>query len=261
MRLIDAHAHLDFPQFDNDRAVVLDELSKESIGVINIATTLSSIDQINNLTLENKLVWGTVGLHPNDVEPGLIEKLPAILKEWEGLLHANAKLVALGEVGLDYFHGRSKGSAHLQQGAFRQFLAFAKDSRLPLVIHCREAYGDLLMMLEEFKGVRGVVHCFGGTAEQAKKLIDLGLNISFTANITYPANEPLRLLIAELPLEAILLETDSPFLAPQSARGKRNDPRAVVEVAKTVAAIKDIEMEDVARQTTQTAKDLFNLDW
>lgn len=259
LRAIDTHAHLDFPQYDTDRVELIRHLHQERIGVINIATDEQSIEKVDRLARENQLIWGAVGLHPTEVTNETLQKVPQAISLWQNLIKGNPKIVAIGEVGLDYFHDNSRDSANRQRAALKQFLTFAADNHLPLIFHCREAYGDLATILGDYRGIRGVVHCFSGQKEQAQTFLDLGLQLSFTANITYPKNDFLLDLAANLPLESIMLETDCPFLSVISKRGSRNDPMAVIEIAEIIAKKRAVKIEEVLQQTTKNAEKLFKL--
>src|SRR5579864_9217160 len=160
MRLIDSHAHLDFPEFDVDRQQLLKELEQKDIGVIDVATDLESIDQVMTLATQQRLVWGALGLHPTAVTSATLTQLPALLDRLQKAFSQNSKLVALGEIGLDYLRAQDTTSAANQKAALRQFLIFAQGQSLPVIFHCREAYGDLLTMLQDYSGIKGVIHCF-----------------------------------------------------------------------------------------------------
>ncbi|MDP3993339.1 MAG: TatD family hydrolase [bacterium] len=259
MRAVDTHAHLDFPQFDADRAALMAQLAEEEIGVINIATDFESNQKVVDLANTNDLIWATVGLHPTEVDSDTLANLASQLKRLKTLAESNPKVVAIGEVGLDYYRKESASQAEIQKAVLRQFLTLASEIKLPVVFHCRDAYGDLLTMLADYPGTSGVMHCFTGTVKEAKSFLDLGLNISFTATVTYPANDTQRETIASVPLEKMFLETDCPFLVTQARRGTRNDPRTIFEVAKTIATVKKVSEEEVLRQTTQNAIEFFGL--
>jgi TatD DNase family protein len=258
MKIIDTHAHLDFPDFDPDREQLVEELSAASIGVINPATDRQSIERVDRLSRQHPLIWGALGLHPTDVTASVLTELPSLIEQWQRSFEKNPKLVAVGEVGLDYYHRAD--SAPSQKAALRQFLTLAKERRLPVIFHCRDAYGDLVTMLADYPGTRGVIHCFSGTQEQAERFIALGLYISFTNIITYAKNEGLRQTAAALPLEKILVETDAPFLPPEDKRGERNDPRNVAGVAETIARLHNSDLDAIAKQTTINARELFSLE-
>jgi len=259
MHSVDTHAHLDFPQFEDDRASLIKELAKLDIGVINIATTVESNEKVAELAAKNDYLWAAVGVHPTEITPDLLTELPKLTDNLKKLISNNPKIVAIGEVGLDYHRPEGKASADSQKVVLRQFLTFALEQNLPVIFHCRDAYGDLITMLADYPDLRGVIHCFTGSAEEAKRFLGLGLLISFTATITYAANDHQRQAAAVVPLERILLETDSPFLVPESRRGQRNDPKTILEVAATIAEAKKISAEEVLARTTLNAIALFGL--
>ncbi|MEK7170748.1 MAG: TatD family hydrolase [Patescibacteria group bacterium] len=259
MRGVDTHTHLDFPQFDADRVGLIAALAAEEIGVINVATDWESNQKVVDLANNNDLVWGAVGLHPTEINPNTLADLTDQLAGLETLARSNQKVVAIGEVGLDYYREESRSQAETQKAVLRQFLTLAAELNLPVIFHCRDAYGDLLTMLADYPKTMGVIHCFTGSADEAKKFLDLGLFISFTATITYEANDNQRQTVATVPLEKMFLETDSPFLVPQARRGTRNDPRTILEVARTIAAVKKVSEEEVLKQTTANAIGFFGL--
>lgn len=259
MRAIDTHAHLDFPQFDNDRSELIAKLAKEKIGVINIATNFESNQKVIELANNNDLIWAVIGLHPTEIDSDTLANLAAQLERLKTLAKSNPKVVAIGEIGLDYYRKESAGQAETQKAVLRQFLTLAGELSLPVVFHCRDAYGDLMTVLADYPGTKGVIHCFTGTADEAKKFLDLGLCISFTATIMYPGNDSQRQAVSEIPLEKILLETDCPFLVPQVRRGQRNDPITILEVAETISQVKNIDQSEVLKQTTTNAIGLFGL--
>lgn len=258
MRAVDTHAHLDFPHFDHDRQELIALLEKEELGVINIATSLESVEKVVELT-KNRLVWAAIGVHPTDITHEVNVQLPAVIEGWKKLVASNPKIVAVGEVGLDYYREASRQTASLQKAALRQLITFAHEAKLPIIFHCRAAYGDLLVLAKDYK-ITGVVHCFSGTSVEAKAFLDRGLNLSFTGNVSYPNSELLLDAIKATPIEKIMLETDCPFLAPQNIRGKRNDPRTIFEVARIIAEIKGVDVNEVVEATTTNAIKLFRLD-
>ena len=259
-KAIDTHAHLDFPQFDEDRAELIAQLKSEEIGVISVATDWESNQKVVDLANDSDLIWATIGLHPTEIDSNTLSGLTPRLERLKTLAQENKKVVAIGEVGLDYHREESKKQAETQKAVLRQFLTLANELNLPVVFHCRDAYGDLLTILADYPDTRGVIHCFTGTVEEAKKFLELGLFISFTATVTYPANESQRKTIAAVPLEKILLETDCPFLVPESRRGQRNDPRTIIEIAQTIAEVKKINQSEVLKQTTANAITFFKLN-
>lgn len=259
MRAVDTHAHLDFPDFDADRAAVIDQLATAGIGVINIATDVESNQRVVELT-KNKLIWGALGLHPHEVRPETAVQLPRLIKDWTKLMSSNKKLVAIGEVGLDYTRTALEAVAS-QKAALRGFLTFALEIKKPVIFHCRNAYGDLSVMLADYPGLTGVVHCFSGDQRSAKRFLQLGLYLSFTANVTYPNNSELREVMKAVPLDRILLETDSPFLPAQDERGQRNTPQTILKTAELIAGLRGVTREEILNQTLANTKHLFGLRW
>lgn len=261
MRAIDTHSHLNFDAFDEDRAEIISELNSEKIGTIVIATDFPSNDAVAKLATDNEYIWAALGLHPQEMTAEALIALPETIDGWRGLFERNSKLVAVGEVGLDYYRLNDEGasSADQQKAGLRQLLAFAEEVSRPVIFHCRDAYGDLLTIIKEYSKIRGVVHCFSGTSDQARQFLEAGLLLSITANITYPKNAELAETVAHLPLEKLMIETDSPFLPPQSMRGKRNDPRQVIAVAEAIANLKNVPLETITHQTTSNAREFFRL--
>ncbi|MEK7504682.1 MAG: TatD family hydrolase [Patescibacteria group bacterium] len=251
MNLIDIHAHLNFPQFAEDREGVIKRAREVGVRMINVGTDLATSREV--VALAEKYpseMWATVGIHPTDI--GEIS--------WDELEHLaqNKKVVAIGECGLDYFHVKDVAERQKQAEVFEQQIALAQKVNKPLMIHCRDAYDDLLAVLNNFPGVTGNVHFFAGDWPTAKKFLALGFTLSFTGAITFASNYDE--VIKNLPLESLLIETDCPFVAPVPHRGQRNEPSYVVEVAKRVALLKGISLEEVARVTTATARLRFGLD-
>lgn len=258
MRAVDTHVHLDFSQFDADRSAVIEKLAQDQIGVINISSSLESIPKVLELT-KNPLIWGAIGLHPDEINEQAMTSLPVLFDQWSVLIKENSKIVAVGEVGLDYHEQKDLASANRQKAALKSFLQFAHDHDLPLIFHCREAYGDLLTILHDYPGIRGVVHCFSADQSLADQFLSLGLYLSFTGMITYPKNDSLREVTKTVSLEKIMIETDCPFLPPQEKRGQRNDPWGILSVAQTLAEQKGLTQAEVLEITSQNAQNLFKL--
>jgi len=259
MKAVDSHAHLDFPQFDPDRAELIEKLNSRDLTVINVATDEQSITKVVDLANSNKHLFAAVGIHPTDLNRDSLEKLPGLIDRLKELIEKESKVVAIGEIGLDYFHDSSKETAEIQIVALKQFLTLVQEVKRPVIFHCRDAYGDLLTLLQDYANLTGVVHCFSGNLKQAEQFVSTGLLVSFTAMITYPKNEELRAVVKEIPLDKILLETDCPFLPPQTRRSERNDPITVFEIAQKIALIKNISEAEVLAQTTSNARKLFGL--
>jgi TatD DNase family protein len=251
--LVDTHCHLDFPQFDSDRDSVIQRATDNKIKyIINVGSSLESSLRAKGLAEKFEYIFFSVGQHPHEADKFIKEKFDSLFN--------SKKLVAIGEVGLDYY--RNLSQAHTQKEVFKYFIAIAKKLSLPLIIHCRESEKDTYQILkdnlEDFKKV--VFHCFSGTKDFLDTCYGLGAMFSFTANITYPNAKGLRGLIKEIPLERVMLETDAPYLAPQVYRGRRNEPSYVHFVAQQLALVKNISLEEVSQVTTENAERFFKLN-
>ncbi len=253
--LVDSHCHLDFPDFAEDLDAIVARAEGAGVGrMVTISTRVRRLDALLKIAERFPNVYCSVGTHPHqaDEEDGIA---PAELIE----LTRHPKVVALGEAGLDYFY--QHGSREAQERGFRAHIAAARATGLPLVIHTREADEDCGRILEDevAKGpFKAVLHCYTGGRELAMKAISLGLSISFTGILTFKKSEALRALAAELPDDRIMVETDSPYLAPGKFRGKRNEPSYVVEVAKVLAETRGVSLEEISRQTTENFFRLFS---
>lgn len=253
--LIDSHCHLDFPDFAEELDAVVERAEAAGIGrMVTISTRVRRIPALLELTERFPNVYCSVGTHPHqaDEEDGIpASELIELTK--------HPKVVALGEAGLDYFY--EHGSREAQERGFRTHIAAARATGLPLVIHTREADEDCGRILEDemAKGAfRAVLHCYTGGRELALRAIALGLSISFTGVLTFKKSQALRDLAAELPADRIMVETNSPYLAPGKFRGKRNEPSYVVETAKVLAETRGVSLEDISRQTTENFFRLFS---
>ena len=253
--LVDSHCHLDFPDFADDLDGIIARAATAGIGrMVTISTRVRKLDRLIAIAECYDNVYCSVGTHPHnaDEEDGISpDELVALTR--------HPKVVALGEAGLDYFY--DNGSPDAQARGFRAHIAAARATGLPLVIHTREADEDCGRILqEEAEGgsFRAVLHCYTGGRELAMKAVSLGLYIGFTGILTFKKSEALRALAAELPADRILVETDSPYLAPGKFRGKRNEPAYVVEVAKVLAETRGVSLEEISRQTTDNFFRLFS---
>ncbi|MBU0895298.1 MAG: YchF/TatD family DNA exonuclease [Candidatus Omnitrophica bacterium] len=253
--LIDTHCHLDFKDFDADRDEVVDRALKSGVSrIVNVASSIEGSRRSVDLADKYDMVYATVGVHPHEAG-SVTDSVIADIK----LLAKSAKVVAVGEVGLDYY--RCLTSKEVQTAAFKRFIHLARDLDLPLIIHAREADRDTLDIIkrESPRGLRGVMHCFSGSSDFMKECLDLGLFISFTANITFKKADSLRMVARDIPTERLLLETDAPFLAPQAMRGSRNEPAYITHLAGEWSRLLDLSKEDVARITSHNANSLFKL--
>jgi len=258
MELIDSHAHIDFPQFADDREAMLERARAAGVSIILAIGTgpgPEKLDAALPYAEAHEWIYTTVGVHPHEAKEVTPAHLDALAK-----LATHPKVLAWGEIGLDYFYDHSPRDA--QERVFRQQMVLARRANLPIIIHCRDAWSDCLNLLEEVwksTGLGGVLHCFSSTVEDAKRGLDMGFMVSFTANLTYPKAQAIRDVAKVLPLENILIETDSPYLARQPYRGKRNEPAYVAEVAKVLASVRDLGADEVAAQTAENFRRFFQL--
>lgn len=250
---IDTHCHLDFPEFDQDRDKLIKDLKENGIShIINIGSNLRGCAASLELAKKYEFVYAAVGIHPHEADSFNKEVQSGIEK-----IAKNGKVVAIGEIGLDYYKNYSLPQN--QRLLFSALLGLAKDLNLPLVIHSREASVDTLKILESAKIQKAVIHCFSGNEDFLKRCLNLGFFVSFTCNITYKKAKNLRDMVKLAPLERIFLETDAPYLSPEGLRGRRNEPSNVKYVASEIARIKEISIEEVAAVTTIAAKNFFNI--
>ena len=258
MELIDSHAHIDFPQFDEDRDAMLARARAAGITAllaIGTGTGPEKLDAALPYAKQHDWIYTTVGIHPHEVKEAAKEHLDRLAE-----LARHPKVIAWGEIGLDYHYDFSPPEA--QKHIFREQIELARRAKLPIVIHCREAWPDCLTILEadwRSTGLGGILHCFSGTLDQARRGLDMGFLVSFAGNSTYPKAQNLRDVAAALPLENLLIETDAPYLAPQSHRGKRNEPAFVAEVARTLASVRNLSPDEVGGATAENFRRLFHL--
>jgi len=259
MNYIDTHCHLNFPQFHHDMEGVINETFKAGvIKVVNIGTNLQTSKESVNLASRYKNIIASVGIHPHDaktIDANALKQLESLAKD--------SKVVAVGEIGLDYF--RNFSAKEHQKQAFIKQLQMAIRLEKPIIIHCRDAYGDILNILDEIylphlkRRLPGVIHSFSSGPKYLKEFLKRGFYIGFNGMITYPGNEQLIEAVRTVPINKLLIETDAPFLAPQNYRGQRNEPKWVIDVARMVAEIKHTNIDEVAKLTTDNAMRLFEL--
>lgn len=262
--MIDTHVHLNFEKFSikggDDIDAVIDRAKAKGVKAFVIpSSNLNTSKKAVGLSKEYPELFAAIGLHPIHAKEMSIDTL----QQFYTLLSA-PKVVAVGEFGLDYFY-LDKSSTYAdfpskieQKVVFIEMLKLAQDARLPIILHCREAYEDLITVLKN-EGVRspGVIHCFMGSIEIAKEFLDLGFYISFTGNITF--DNSLDSVIKFVPMEKMMIETDAPYLTPKVYRGKRNEPAYLIEVARKVAEIKKMPLAEVEKITEENAKKFFNI--
>lgn len=252
--LFDTHAHLDDRAFDEDREHLLQSLPEQGIGLLmNPGCSLSSSRNAAKLAAENDYIFAAVGSHPDAAD----EVNEDTLNLYRTLCGENPKIKAIGEIGLDYHY--EDIPRDIQKQAFRCQMALAKELNLPVIIHEREAHEDGLRIVEEFPEVTGVFHCYSGSAEMAKLLIDRGWYIGFTGVLTFKNARKAIEVASSIPLDRIVLETDCPYMAPEPFRGKRNDPGKLYRMAEKLAEIRGISAEEAQRITMENGKRLYRI--
>jgi TatD DNase family protein len=258
MELIDSHAHIDDERFEEDRGEMLERARAAGVNALLAIGTgpgPHKLDAALPFAEAHEWIYTTVGIHPHeakDVTRGHLEELARLAK--------HSKVIAWGEIGLDYFYDHSPRD--VQERVFREQMELARAAKLPIIIHCRNAWTDCLRVIEEVwrpTGLGGILHCFTSTLEDARRAMEMGFLISFAGNSTYPKTQNLRDIAKVLPIENILIETDSPYLAPQPYRGKRNEPAYVAEVARTLASVRDLAAEEFAARTAGNFRRFFHL--
>ncbi len=251
--LIDSHAHLDHGQYQSDCEGVIQRALEAGLShILTIGCDLESSRAAVALAARYAPVYAAVGIHPHDAA----ELNDATLEQLRDLLQ-QPKVIALGEIGLDFF--RDHCPHDIQEQAFRQQIRLARELNKPIIVHDRDAHDAILKILEEenASAIGGVIHCFSGNLNMARRCIEMGFYLSFTGNITYPKNEELRAIVKAVSIDRMLVETDCPYLSPQKFRGQRNEPAYVSYTAAKIAEVKGLTSEDVARITSRNCYDLF----
>lgn len=263
--LIDSHSHLNFEEFAGDWKEVTDDCLASGTWIITVGAQYETSKKgITIAEHYDRGVYASVALHPIHVEGSKFH--PEVFDQtvYRELIRSSKKVIAVGETGIDFFHDDS--NFEQQKKVFIEHIQLAKEFDLPLIMHGRDsrdgsksAYQAMLKILDEQKVTRGVIHCFGGTVQDALGFLQRGFYVGFTGIITFDKTGKLAEVIRNLPLDAVLVETDSPYLAPDPYRGKRNQPQYVEYVAKKIAEIKNVSVEEVEEQTVLNTKKLFNL--
>jgi TatD DNase family protein len=255
MMIVDSHCHLDFPDFSTELDAVVARARAAGIGrIVTISTRVKRHAQVLAIAERFPDVFCSVGTHPHYADEELDIDAKALVA-----LAQHPKIVAIGEAGLDYFRNNSPRDA--QAAGFRQHIAAARETGLPLVIHSRDCDADMAQILREESGkgaFPAVLHCFTGGRELAFSAIELGHYVSFTGILTFKNSDALRAIAAALPADRILVETDAPYLAPLPYRGKRNEPAYVAETSKVLAEVRGVPVNEIAQQTTENFFRLFN---
>ena len=252
MELIDTHCHLFYKDLKNDLDNVLNRANELGVNrFITVGTNLDDSRECLILADAHENIYASAGVHPHDSKDAPEDYLDQIAE-----LMTSSKMVALGEMGLDYF--RNISDPKIQLNIFREQLALAEQLQKPVIFHNREADEDVIKLLSEFPNIRGVAHCFSSTLDTAKTFVEMGFYISFSGNLTFK-NSHLPDVAKELPLEKLLVETDSPYLSPVPFRGRPNEPGRTRFVAEKLAEIHGVSLKIIADKTTENATELFNL--
>lgn len=253
-QLIDTHAHINVEHFAEDRDAVVERAAQAGLShIVNMGDSMESSQSSVALTNAYPMVYTGVGIHPEEAHP-MTKADEDQLASWGAL----SKVVAIGEIGLDYYWEKDVDKRQLQRELFIRQLDLARQLHLPVCVHNREAHGDTMEILrKEGKGIVGVMHCFSGSLEIAQELVKMGWFIGVDGPLTFKNAAKLPEIVQKLPLERIVVETDCPYMAPVPMRGKRNEPAFVYHVASKLAQLRGESLEKVARQTTANALELY----
>ena len=252
--LFDTHAHMDDRAFNEDRDALLARLPEQGIGLLmNPGCSLASSRDAVALAARYDYIYAAVGSHPDAAD----EVTPAVLDEYRMLCKQNPKVRAIGEIGLDYHY--EDVPRQRQQEAFRAQMGLAAELTLPVIVHEREAHEDGMRIVEEFPTVKGVFHCYSGSAEMAKWLVSRGWYIGFTGVLTFKNARKAVETAASIPLDRIVLETDCPYMSPEPFRGRRNDPGRLYRMAEALAQIRDLPVEKIHEITMENGKRLYRI--
>ena len=252
--LFDTHAHMDDRAFDEDREELLADLPRQGIGlVLNPGCSLASSRNVDMLTKRYDYIYGAVGSHPDAAD----EVNEAVLEEYRMLCKQNPRIKAIGEIGLDYHY--EDIPREIQKCAFRLQMELARELALPVIVHERDAHEDGMKIVEEFPEVRGVFHCYSGSAEMAKWLVARGWYIGFTGVLTFKNARKALEVASSIPLDRIVLETDCPYMSPEPFRGRRNDPGKLYRMAEKLAELRGLSVEEIHRITMENGKKLYKI--
>lgn len=252
--LFDTHAHINDPVFDEDRHELLMGLSEKGVSlVMNPGCSLENSRQAVALSETYPFMYAAVGTHPDTAD----EVNDQVIEEYRKLCKLHSKVKAIGEIGVDYYYETVPRDIQLR--AFEMQMELAREVKLPVIIHERNAHDDGMRMVKKYKDVTGVFHCYSGSAEMARQLVDMGWYIGFTGVLTFKNARKAVETAQRIPLDRIVLETDCPFMAPEPFRGKRNDPGYLYRMAERLAELRNISVEEVCRITTENAKRLYRI--
>ncbi|NLB90542.1 MAG: TatD family hydrolase [Clostridiales bacterium] len=255
LELFDSHCHMDEPRFDGDRNEVLVRMANQKVtGCVCVGSDIETSLRCVRYARNTSQVYAAVGVHPHEAKFFRKEDL-LLFESWI----KDPKVVALGEIGLDYYYDHSPREVQMQ--AFLAQLDFAYERDIPVIFHVRDAHGPMIETLKERKNhlPQGVIHCFTGSWESAQEYIRLGFSIGLGGTVTFKNAPKVQRVAREIPLEKLLIETDSPYLSPEPLRGRRNEPGNVFYVAKKIAELKELPIEEIGQATTENAKMLYRI--
>lgn len=253
--LFDTHAHLDDHAFDPDRDALLAALPGQGIGLLmNPGCSLATSRAACALAREHSWIYAAVGSHPD----AAAEVTPEVLEEYRRLIRENPKVKAVGEIGLDYHY--EDVPRNIQQEAFLAQMELAREVKLPVIVHERDAHADGMTVVRHFPEVTGVFHCYSGSLEMARELVERGWYIGFTGVLTFKNARRALEVAAGLPLDRIVLETDCPYMSPEPFRGKRNDPGRLYRMAEALSALRGLPVEEIETITMENGKRLYRLE-
>ena len=250
--IFDTHAHYDAEQFDEDREILLNSMAENDVGaIVNVSATYDSCKRVVDMARKYPFMYAAVGIHPDEVGSLNEERFLEMKK-----LFSCDKVVAVGEIGLDYYWDNE--SHELQKEWFIRQLDLARELGLPVNIHSREAAADTMEIMKEHgKGLKGIIHCYSYSKEMAEEYVKMGFHIGVGGVVTFKNGRRLKETVEMIPLSSIVLETDCPYLAPEPYRGKRNNSSYIKYVAEEIARLKNVTYEEVITQTEQTARELY----
>jgi len=249
MMFFDVHCHLSFPQFDEDRGDVIERAKTNGVSIINSSVGLGEVPLAHKLSREFDNVYWALGLSASELDEEKVDGTIELIKKYR------ESIVAVGEVGLDYYWVKDEGERHFERENFRRFIEVSNELDLPLIVHSRDAEGDALALLDDYSKI-ALLHCFSGSLELALEAASKGYLISIPTNVTYVKSR--QKLAAKLPIESIVLETDAPYLAPKPKT--RNEPANIPAAAEKIAKLRGMSVEDVAFETTKNALEFYQLN-
>lgn len=256
MKLFDTHAHLDDEQFDIDREQIISLMNENGVyRILEVGSDLKSSEKAIDIAEKHNFIYCSVGIHPEFAETVTDKDLDSVRR----LAQSSEKVKAIGEIGIDY-HYNDCAPREKQIACFANQIDIAKELDLPIIVHDRDSKGDALKVLKDKHVTNGVVHCFSGSAETAKILVKMGLMISFTGVITFKNARKAIEALKVIPIDRLMIETDSPYMAPEPYRGRRNDSRYVKYVAQRMAEVKGMDFEELCNITYENGKKFFKID-